>query len=268
MKNRISFTCTCARSYETIMSFKSLFKEGFGGIEIFYPYDMDKERIDSYTKAITDLLDGEAGIVRIMHLPYGRSSDLAKDDDKEYSDIVYKRYFDAIDYAKKFDVDRFTLHLGTRITGNYDKLITKIQGLCDYAYPRMIMIENMPCDIEYGTYEDELDDIFKKVNRSNLKLIYDTGHGHVAMKSTTLEKKLLDDYKDRLYHFHINDNDSSADKHARIGDGNIEFEKLFKDLKKNGYDQMFSLEILYNTVDDLRDYAASLIEILKKVELL
>ena len=68
--------------------------------------------------------------------------------------------------------------------------------------------------------------------------------------------------------FHINDNDSTADKHARIGNGNIEFEKLFKDLKKNGYDQVFSLEILYNSVDDLRDYAASLIEILKKVELL
>lgn len=268
MKNKISFTCTCARSYETIMSFKPLFKEGFGGVEIFYPYDMDIDKINTYTKAIHDLLDGEKDVVRIMHLPYGKSSDLAKDDDKEYSDIVYQRYFDAIDYAKMFDVDRFTLHLGMRSTGNYDKLITKIQGLCDYAYPGMIMIENMPCDCEYGAFESELDDIFKRVSRSNLKLIYDTGHGHVAMKNTSLEKKLLDDYKDKLYHFHISDNDSSADKHGRIGSGNIEFVSIFKDLKKNGYDQVFSLEILYNTVDDLRNYADSLKEILRKVEIL
>ena len=39
-------------------------------------------------------------------------------------------------------------------------------------------------------------------------------------------------------------------------------------LKENGYDQVFSLEILYNTVDDLRNYADSLKEILRKVEIL
>lgn len=268
MKNRLSFICTCLRSYETIMSFKNLFREGFSGVEIFYPYDMDQDKIDGYTKAITDLLDGEDDLVRIMHLPYGKTSDLARDTDEEYSKVVFERYLKAIDYAKKFNVDRFTLHLGTRSTGNYEKLIDKVIKLCDYAYPANIMIENMPSEVEFGAYEDELVDIFNKVNRPNLKLIYDTGHGHVANKNTVLENKLLNDFKDRLYHFHINDNDSTCDQHRRCGDGNVEFEKVLKDLKKNGYDQVFSLEILFNTVDDLRDYAKDFVEILKKVEVL
>ena len=268
--NRICFTCTCLRSRETILSFKPLFKEGFGGVEIFYPYNMDQDKIDNYTEAVKELIDGE-DLTMVMHLPHGKMSELSRDDDKEYEEVTFKRYFDAIDYGKKFGVERFTLHLGCKNYNGHEndvnKLISKVQALCDYAYPAKIMIENMPSSFEFGAYNDELRYLFNEINRSNLRLIYDTGHGHVAMKSTALEKKLLDDFKDELYHFHINDNDTSRDMHAKIGSGTVEFEKIFKDLKKNNYQGLFCLEILFSTCDDLREYANSLKKILNNIDI-
>lgn len=270
MENRICFTCTCLRSKETILSFKPLFKEGFGGVEMFYPYNMEQSKKDEYKEAVKELIKDE-DITMVMHLPHGKTSDLSRDDDKEYEKEVFQRYLDAIDYGKEFGVERYTLHLGVRSINGHnnsiDGLIEKVKKLCDRAYPAKIMIENMPSNFEFGAYSDELRFLFNKINKPNLRLIYDTGHGHVAMKSTVLEKKLLDDFKDELYHFHINDNDTTRDMHGKIGSGTVEFEKIFKDLKKNNYQGLFCLEILFSTVDDLREYANSLKSILNKLDI-
>jgi len=263
MENKLCFTCTCLRSYETIQSFKPLFKEGFGGVEIFYPYNVTDEVKETYTKAITELLKDE-DVVRVMHLPYGHNSDLSIDDE-EAASVIVKRYLDAIDYGKRFGVVRYTLHLGFRSTGNINKLIERVRLLCDFAYPGCIMIENMPHEVEFGASNDELTYLFKTINKSNLRFIYDTGHGHVENKNTALEKKMLDDHQNILLHFHINDNDSTKDQHICVGKGNIEFEKVLADLVNYNYQGLFCLEILYNTADDLREYAKAFTKVLKNV---
>lgn len=266
-RNKISFTCTCLRSKEDILSYKALFKEGFGGVEIFYPYNVSDEQREIYTSSVEELLRDEK-LTRIMHLPHGAGCDLG---DYEHMDFVMKTLEDAILYGKKFGCDRFTLHLGKRredakeLYGKdaVEVVIDKLKELCDYAYPAKIMVENMPSLNEVGCTLEELKYIFESVERCNIKLIYDTGHGHVMLKDTEKEIELLTGLKDYLYHFHINDNDSSRDQHQRIGNGNVEFEKIFGSLEN--YKQMFSLEILFNSSDDLRNYKDSLVGIFKNL---
>lgn len=259
---RLCFTITALRSQSTIRDFKHLLdKKLFQGIEIFYPYQLDELGMERYRddiKYITENKDVEI----VMHLPFG-----GEDNDLITNDNVMLRFFNAMDYASYFNVKKFTLHLGSTGIENYlDKAVSVLQKLCDYAshFDACIMVENMPSDSEVGSNLEELEYLFKNTDRKNLKLIYDTGHGHVSLKDTNKEIELLKKLKPYLCHIHVNDNDSTRDAHAKIGEGNIEFEKIFSSIK--GYDGLYCLEILFEDYHDLMKYRNDLLEIFKKIE--
>ncbi len=247
---RLCFTISSKRNSKTIREFRELLnKKLFQGIEIFYPYDRDEVGMMEYREDIEYILKDNKDVEVVMHLPHGMDNDLTS------LDNIMLRYYNAIDYAAYFNVKKFTLHLGSKLKEDYlERAIKNVSKLCDYAahYDACIMIENMPGDNEIGSNLEELEYIFKKVNKKNLKFIYDTGHGHVALKNTDKEIEMLEKMKKYLAHMHINDNDTSRDMHAKIGEGNIEFKKIFEYLED--YEGLYCLEILFNDYNDLKAY--------------
>ena len=247
---RFSFTCTSKREIDVIYSFKDLFINNiFQGIEIFYPYNLDQEGYNNYTKAISDITDKQ-NIEIVLHLPHGGiDNDLIRCGD------VIKRFYKAIDYGKMFNVKKYTLHLGSTLNLGQKEYLEKatsvLDKLCSYAYPSIIMIENMPSDKEIGSTKYELDYLLKRVNKENLGLIYDTGHGHVKMNDNKKERNFINHFHDYIYHFHINDNLGLTDSHSPIGAGNIDFKNLFMNYN---YNHLICLEILYKTKEDLIKY--------------
>ena len=257
---RYSFTINNMRSTEEINSYKELLDEGlFQGIEIFYPYRLDREKANLYTQNIKSLIEGRSVEV-VLHLPHGGvDNDLCTGDEKNI-----QRFYDAIDYGRQFNVTKYTLHLGSSKYDNYlENAVIVLKKLCSYT-DKYIMIENMPGSNEVGYNFEEMKYLLEKTNMKNCKLIYDTGHAHVSFKSTLEEMKYLDQFRNDLMHIHVSDNDSSRDAHASIGLGNIDFEKIFEVIK--GYKELYCLEIIYKDSKDLIKFRDSLKNILNRIE--
>ena len=111
------------------------------------------------------------------------------------------------------------------------------------------MIENMPDIHEMGYSPEEIRNIIDTVNLPNVKFILDFGHANVSEFPI---ESYIDLLKDKLFHLHIHDNDGTRDQHKPLGTGNIPFKKLFK--KLNDYNELFCMEILYESVDNLIQY--------------
>ena len=102
---RYSFTINNLRTTEEINSYKELIDKGlFQGIEIFYPYRVDKEKAELYTKNIHDLINGR-DIEVVLHLPHGGvDNDLCTGNEENI-----QRFYDAIDYGRQFNATKYTL---------------------------------------------------------------------------------------------------------------------------------------------------------------
>ena len=256
------FTINQHRTTEEFDDYEKLIKEGmFQGIEIFYPYDKTHEERKTYTENVKRLMKNDIEVV--LHLPHGYYSDLCNEDEHE---AILQRFKNAIDYSKQFKVNKLTLHLGAVVRDGVkkdrdsliEKSIENVKILSDYCYPANLMIENMPGKNEIGFSPEEIEYIIKKSNRSNVKFILDFGHAHVSGYSV---KEYMDHLHKYLYHLHISDNDSTRDQHKPIGSGTIDFEDAFKKIQP--YDELYCLEIIYKTKDDLILYENQL---MKKVK--
>lgn len=246
------FTINQHRTTEEFKSYEELIKQGlFQGIEIFYPYDKTEEQQEIYKQNVLNLMKYDIEVV--LHLPHGFRSDLL--DESEY-DVILQRFKDAIDFADEFNVKKLTLHLGSynnpSLGRKYfvNKCIETVKVLADYCYPMNLMIENMPGHNELGYSPDEIIEIIEKSNRSNVKFIYDFGHANVSEYSIEEYIEKLGKY---LMHLHISDNNGLSDQHKPIGDGNIDYKKIFKLLKD--YNELYCLEIIYHSDKDLINYS-------------
>lgn len=244
------FTINPFRTTEEINTYHQLLENRiYQAVEIFYPYQLDETGFNTYTTNIKSLLCYNPELV--MHLPYGKDSDLCNLN--EYESVV-KRLKEAIVYGKMFNISKFTLHLGYVNNNDRELMITHIikvlKDICEFSYPCNIMIENMPDIQEVGYSPEEILLIIRAINKPNLKFIFDTGHANVSEYE-------FDDYlhilKPYLMHIHVSDNNGLRDEHGRMGSGNINFKHLFTELK--AYSELYCLEILYRTVDDLINYA-------------
>lgn len=246
------FTINQHRTTEEFNSYEELIKQGlFQGIEIFYPYDKTEEQKEIYRQNVLNLM--KYNIEVVLHLPHGFRSDLLNENEYE---VILQRFKDAIDFAEEFKVNKLTLHLGSfnnpSLGRKYfvDKSIETVKVLADYCYPMNLMIENMPGSNELGYSPDEIKEIIEKSNRSNVKFIFDFGHANVSEYPIEEYFEKLDKY---LMHLHISDNNGLSDQHKPIGEGNIDYKKVFSYLKE--YKELYCLEIIYHTDKDLINYS-------------
>ena len=73
----------------------------------------------------------------------------------------------------------------------------------------------------------ELKKVIKQVNMENLKITFDIAHSNTT-KTGPLE--YIRELKKHIAHVHVSDN-TGADDHLTIGQGNIDFEKVLHKLK-------------------------------------
>ena len=251
------FTINPMRTKEEFESYDCLFKNNiYQAIEIFYPYQQSISQLKDYTQSVYNIQNKYPNIEIVCHLPHAMYNGLCLDEHLNAGSLEIMMA--AAKFASQFSAKKLTLHLGhinKEIDRQYyvDKVIPLLQTLCDYVkqFNQVVMIENMPCDNELGYSPEELLEIIQRVNRNNLKFIYDCGHAHVSTYDDVSYLYILKDY---LYHLHYSDNDSSRDAHGKMGTGNIDFDKQFKVLKEINYNELHCMEVIYKTVDDLLLY--------------
>ncbi len=95
-----------------------------------------------------------------------------------------------------------------------------------------------------------LEDIFKEL--PGLKFTLDVGHGFIGVGNIEYIKDLISQFKDRLTHVHIHDNQGMEDDHLPLGVGQIDIPGVVDSLKNAGYNGSITLEVFAQDRDYMK----------------
>lgn len=161
-----------------------------------------------------------------------------------------------IEILPKFDIQKITLHpdpfpiqqrkLRNRIFQTMADSITDINKLCN-NHGITLSIENFT-EEKLSTEETKI--LFEKI--PELRMTLDIGHGNLDLKNGERIFNLINEFKDKIIHFHVHDNKGKEDEHLPPGVGYIDWQKVIKAIKNTKYDDTFTLEIHANDRDYLR----------------
>jgi len=167
----------------------------------------------------------------------------------EISEAAFKFAKREIVLANKIGVKRITIHSGHKemprreiaVAKNFKILIKNLKEIVEFGkkYRIKIGLENSPANSTGVCVEAE--DLLNVVNSvKELGVVFDIGHANTTnLKPVNYFKKV----KDFIINIHIHDNDGTADQHALIGKGNINFREFLQECKNSHYYGPFILEI-------------------------
>jgi sugar phosphate isomerase/epimerase len=203
-KVRKCFTINIYRTPAEVDAYAELIrKKIYDACEVFNPYNLKPERQAEYKTSMLKLR-GNPDIEFVLHMPFGKDNNLASHNN---IDDIMKRMYESIAWAKQLDCHKLTLHAG-EFDGTLareeaiSESIGNVQKIADYAaqYGMTVMMENLVEPQELCLSLKEMVDFLKRVNRKNVKFIFDCGHanasGHPDLASYVFG------LKDVLWHLH------------------------------------------------------------------
>jgi sugar phosphate isomerase/epimerase len=148
-------------------------------------------------------------------------------------------------FAKNIGSDRITLHTGFAEMGTtemfYDSLIKNLKTIVKIGerYGVNICLENF--DNKPTALCIEMKDYLNVLNSvEGLKSTMDVGHANTTQIKP---HEYFASVKDFVMNMHIHDNNGKRDEHKCIGEGNIDYKKLFSECKEANYSGPFTLEL-------------------------
>jgi sugar phosphate isomerase/epimerase len=132
----------------------------------------------------------------------------------------------------------------------WGRLSGNLNAVCEFAAGYGVRIAIEPAD----RYETDLIHttadamrLIHELGHSNLGLVLDTGHAHVAGESPAQAVCIAGD---RLFHVHVDDNLGQRDQHLIPGEGSIDFQSFLGALEEAGYNGFVCAELSWDyTVD-------------------
>ena len=85
-------------------------------------------------------------------------------------------------------------------------------------------------------------EIVDRQNSKNIKMCLDVGHYHVFCREKYDVCEAINRNRNRIYEFHLSDNFGKEDEHLALGQGRIDFKKIFSKIKELGMDPVFTVE--------------------------
>ncbi len=206
-------------------------------IDLDWPqnYDLSERTIKKIIK-----ISGKNKIKLDIHTPYYLPTGALI---PEVNKAVIQYLKKSVIFTHKVGADRLTIHPGYKEIPAlvYDSLIKNLRTIVNFAKPYQVTI----CLENFNAYPNlacvELEDflnVLKKIK--GLKATLDVGHSNTTkIKPVEYFKKV----KGYVANIHIHDNNGTQDNHINIGEGNIDFKKLFLEFRKAKYFGPFILEL-------------------------
>ncbi|HDH41802.1 MAG TPA: sugar phosphate isomerase/epimerase [Candidatus Altiarchaeales archaeon] len=173
---------------------------------------------------------------------------------------------DVFQIASYLDAEYVIVH-GDKVNGDHRgsflNLIYNLTHLSKMAeeYSLTLLLENLHNKNGFermGIKPMELLQIIRLVNRDNLKIVFDVGHGNLTANQHNFDILEFFDYlSPYIYHMHIHDNigipafmgPGYGDQHLPIGHGNIDFNRIFRRIKETKTKNLV-LELKTNSRED------------------
>ncbi|WP_273321991.1 sugar phosphate isomerase/epimerase family protein [Vallitalea guaymasensis] len=226
----------------------------FNAIEVNYYDNMRGIDISEYNKAIKNVIDKYNPRVYL----HAADFNLAEENENICNAVIKEIENTIIYLAEYLGGKDLILHSGKVLGGlhvpievsNFNRIeerstylsIQTMQRVCDIAqkYNVTVYTENLTPNWGVISLAKEVVDYVKKVDRDNLKIVYDVGHSNVNGQNVYNEIMLI---KDNLAHLHIHNNDGKNDQHKPLDCGNIDFYSYCKALDEIGYDETYMFEL-------------------------
>jgi sugar phosphate isomerase/epimerase len=201
-------------------------------------------------------LKDKLGMYYVCHGPREGDPNNKETLEKEYLPKV----LEILAIMKMLDISILTLHLwfDTRfvklevITFKVELLDRIIAEAADKGIT--ICLENL------SESASHMDLPFRELPLLNLTL--DIGHGQLLTRENR-SYEFIENYPERIKHIHLHDNrggDSYRDDlHLPPGKGTIDFKRIFKELKRIGYDKTVTLELKIHEIESCLGYVKRLL---------
>ena len=168
-----------------------------------------------------------SGVKRLtFHAPFNELCPAAID--PLVKEIAYKRYYQAFDLAKQYNIKKIIIHSGYVPLVYYKSYFIE-ESVKFYKNLLKNIDDDMIICLE-NVMEDEpnmLLDIVKQVNDKRFGLCIDIGHLNCQSNGYKLSD-WLNISKDYIYHYHIHNNDGYKDTHNSLDNGTVDFIEFFK----------------------------------------
>lgn len=200
-------------------------------------WNMD-EKFDSIDKVVQKKLEGISG--SLLHGPYNELFPCAID--KKARALAAERYRQAIGLAKRYGSDKVILHGGYHPWIYFPVWYVEQSILFWKEFLKedlgvKIVLENV-LETERGW----LLDIVKGVDDPGLRLCLDVGHANAYSPIPVTD--WLEEWAPYLSHFHIHNNDGSADQHNALMEGSVPMKELLLRIDELCPDATVTFELL------------------------
>ena len=224
--------------------FKKIKNAGFDSTMLWWGddkafFELDKDEL------IIEALKAEL-IIENIHVPFLKANDIWSEDDKIRNELI-ARYKEWLNDCSYYNVPLMVVHIskGYDISEPNAYGIQSIEALLDEAEKLNVKIA-----LENTRNNYLLEYLMEKMKSDKLGICYDTSHAQLFGDK---DFNLLDKFKEKIFCFHISDNDGIDDKHWNIGKGVINWEAFIDKFPLN-YKDTISLEVTPQFNDELEDH--------------
>lgn len=216
-------------------------KLGFNGVELALKRASEINRehlaklLAKYNLVVSSISTGQVyadGALMLTH---------ENDQQREEVKTIFKEFIDlAEDFGKIVNIGRVRGKIGKRAKAHVENLFVSLaRELCTYALPKGVSIVLEPVNRYETDFINSVEEgvaLLRKVDMPNLKLMPDLFHMNIEDRSIGLE---LVRHIQFIKYIHFADSNRLAP-----GQGHIDFDEVFNQLLKAGYDGWISAEIL------------------------
>lgn len=215
------------------------------GIEIFI------EHGNSYLwdHTIPEVLKERFGLFSI-HGPFVKINLASPDID--WAGII-ENYKWTFEYCRKYNAVHCVLHPNADFPEGVSRVdaqslsLERVEYLSRLAmsYGVELLVENMPYRNEVFNQE-EFAGLFSQIK--TIGFLIDTGHALITQWDMD---KLIACLNSRIKAYHIHDNHGDADKHLKVGEGNINWSGFFANVKRYSPEAVLVLEYNTGPIDEI-----------------
>ena len=225
--------------HSDVRSRARLIKEiGFDGV--FLEWKENKDELERTAQIIRE----EGLTIETIHLPFVLANALWED--SENGKTYYEQIKEGIYMASKLKIDTVIVHTlrGLNPPGISQIGLMRMHELVTLASEKQVHIalENIRKH-EYNDY------LFTNIRSPWLRFCFDAGHANCF--SQDIEDFPWHKYASKLICVHLHDNQGTSDQHLTPFEGNINWEKLMRELKENHYPGPLTLEIVLKETEGL-----------------
>lgn len=237
--------------YEVLESFDFLKSIGYEALELWVEYPrlaLDLVTDETIRKIRNKIK--ESNLTVTIHAPI-RDINISSLNYGSRNEAV-RQIKQAIDFAESVGVNIVVMHPGKNSSKKDPVELTmelfyeSMSKIVKYAEEKEIYLALEHMERRNGEYILEAEEILEVISMFNskyLKITFDIAHCNTVTKDIV---KFYKKIREHVIHIHVSDNNGYGSKtHMKIGDGSINFEEIFNELKNDGYSNSIIIEGYY-----------------------